>query len=130
MIFFVFVTQLLVGNIECTFQGGFEKGLKDFQSGTYGADPDRFCYADSQNQRSAFIEAYELGRDHSYLFSKVGMTTVPKDQGEFREILKEVRSLKIQLESTKNQASGPKPDEKGLPIPTETSNPETPSKNN
>lgn len=100
----------LIANIDCSFRGGFEKGLKDFESGTYGADPDRFCYGDIENRRESFLEAYELGRDNSYLFSKVGMTTIPKDRSEFQELLKEVRSLKIQLDAAaNNRASKPSP---------------------
>ncbi len=109
----------LIANIDCSFRGGFEKGLKDFESGTYGADPDRFCYGDLENKRESFLEAYELGRDNSYLFSKVGMTTVPKDRSEFQELLKEVRSLKIQLDATANKTS-PKASPSVTPEPLPT----------
>ena len=85
-------------SITCSYAGGFQKGLQDFQSGAYGANPDKYCYGLKQEDRDSFLHAYDEGRDHAYLFQKVKMTSVPKSTEEFQSLLKEARALQVQID--------------------------------
>lgn len=90
---------LFVASIDCSFTGGFRKGAQDSEALTYGADPDRFCYGETQEKRIDYLDGYRLGQDHSKLFKKVGINSVPQNKEELESLLKEARQLNIQMGS-------------------------------
>jgi len=101
---FLFLALSADQSLSCNYAGGFKKGLQDFEGGSYGANPDKYCYATKLEDREAFLRAYDEGRDHAYLFQKVKMTTIPESHADFQALLKEARSLQVQVEKPATEA--------------------------
>ncbi len=99
------IVSLTSGTITCSYSGGFAKGMSDFKVGSYGADPDRFCFGLNSDARSDFMSAYDEGRDHAYLFEKAKITIIPHSRSAFLELLKEARGLMAQAERPSPQTT-------------------------
>lgn len=104
---------LLTAALDCDFASAFEKGVTDVETGSFGANLDRYCRWATAAQKKDFLENYQLGRDQGPLLKKAGIKKIPQSTEELDQFLKQARAYVAtqeaieKLRSTNSAAASP-----------------------